>query len=52
MGIVPELEFWRLLKLLSRLGQAAMVAIDANHPKACVLADVFHMYKGGSDFKA
>ena len=27
-----------------------MVAIEANHPKACVLADVYHLYKGGSDF--
>ncbi len=51
MGIVPVLEFWGPSKSLSRLGQAAMVAIDANHPKACVLADVFHLYKGGSDFQ-
>ena len=26
------------------------MAIDSGHPKACVLADVYHMYKGGSDF--
>jgi sugar phosphate isomerase/epimerase len=26
------------------------VAIQVNHPKACVLADVFHLYKGGSGF--
>jgi 2-keto-myo-inositol isomerase len=51
MGIVPELEFWGPSKALSRLGEAAMVAIDANHPRACVLADVFHLYKGGSDFQ-
>jgi 2-keto-myo-inositol isomerase len=51
MGIVPELEFWGPSKSLSRLGEAVMVAMDANHPHACVLADVFHMYKGGSDFQ-
>jgi 2-keto-myo-inositol isomerase len=51
MGIVPELEFWGPSKSLSRLSEAAMVAIDANHPRACVLADVFHLYKGGSDFQ-
>ena len=26
-----------------------LIAIDSNHPKACVLADVYHLYKGGSD---
>ena len=26
-----------------------MVAIASGHPKACVLPDVYHMYKGGSD---
>jgi 2-keto-myo-inositol isomerase len=51
MGIVPELEFWGPSKSLSRLGQTVMVAMDARHPRACVLADVFHLYKGGSDFE-
>ena len=26
-----------------------MVAIESGHPRACVLPDVFHLYKGGSD---
>ncbi len=26
------------------------VAIESGHPKACLLPDVFHIYKGGSDF--
>jgi 2-keto-myo-inositol isomerase len=51
MGIVPELEFWGPSKSLSRLGEAVMVAMDANHAHACVLADVYHLYKGGSDFE-
>jgi sugar phosphate isomerase/epimerase len=51
MGVVPELEFWGPSKVLSRLGEAAMVAMDANHAKACIVADVFHLYKGGSDFE-
>src|SRR4029078_11562067 len=33
-----------------RLGQAVMVAIESGHPQACVLPDVYHLYKGGSDF--
>jgi len=50
IGIVPELEFWGSSPHLSRLSQAVYVAMEANHPKACVLADVFHLYKGGSGF--
>jgi sugar phosphate isomerase/epimerase len=26
------------------------VAIEARHPQSCVLLDVYHLYKGGSDF--
>ncbi len=50
MGIVPQLEVWGFSKNLTRLSTCALVAIEAGHPKACVLADVFHLYKGGSDF--
>jgi len=50
MGITPELEFWGMSAQLSRLSQAVDIAIEAAHPKACVLADVFHLYKGGSGF--
>jgi sugar phosphate isomerase/epimerase len=49
-GVTPELEFWGPSTNLSRLSQAMDVAIAVDHPKACVLADVFHLYKGGSGF--
>jgi sugar phosphate isomerase/epimerase len=49
-GVTPMVEVWGFSKTLTRLGQAAMVAIEANHPKACILADVYHLYKGGSGF--
>lgn len=26
------------------------MAIDSGHPQACILADVYHLYKGGSGF--
>jgi sugar phosphate isomerase/epimerase len=51
MGVVPQLEFWGTSPHLSRLSQAAFVAIETGHPKACLLPDVFHLYKGGSDFQ-
>jgi 2-keto-myo-inositol isomerase len=51
MGIVPVAEVWGFSKTLGRLGEAALVAIQSQHPKACVLADVFHLYKGGSGYE-
>lgn len=50
MGVIPELEFWGTSANLRQLAQAVFVAIEADHPKACVLADVFHLYKGQSGF--
>jgi 2-keto-myo-inositol isomerase len=49
-GVVVQVELWGHSKSLSRLGEAAQVAIDSGHPKACVLADVFHLHKGGSGY--
>jgi len=49
MGVVPQVELWGFSKSLSRLGEVAFVAIESGHPKACVLTDVYHIYKGGSD---
>jgi 2-keto-myo-inositol isomerase len=52
MGVVPEVELWGFSKSLGRLGEVAMVAIESGHPKACLLLDVYHLYKGGSDFNS
>lgn len=48
MGLVAELEFWGSSTNLRQLAQAVFVAMEVNHPKACVLADIYHMYKGNS----
>jgi sugar phosphate isomerase/epimerase len=50
LGVVPEVEIWGPSKTLGRLGEAAFVAIESHHPKACILPDVYHLYRGGSDF--
>ena len=50
MDVVPQVEIWGGSKTLGRLGEAACVAIAADHPKACILADVYHLYRGGSGF--
>lgn len=50
-GVTPELEVWGFSKTLNRLGDAAAVVIESQHPRACVLADVYHLRKGGSGFE-
>jgi 2-keto-myo-inositol isomerase len=49
-GVTPIVEVWGFSRPISRLGEAAMVAIESGHPKAAILADVYHLHKGGSDF--
>ncbi|WP_165233460.1 sugar phosphate isomerase/epimerase family protein [Aquisphaera insulae] len=48
IGVVPQAEVWGFSKTLGRLGEAAEVAIETGHPRACILPDVFHLFKGGS----
>jgi len=50
MGVVPQVEVWGHSRNLHRLGQSMFVVIESGHPKACLLPDVYHIYKGGSDF--
>ncbi len=48
-GVTPELEIWGHSKTLSRLSEAAAVLVETAHPRACLLPDVYHLYKGGSN---
>lgn len=50
IGVVPQVEVWGFSRTLSRLGEAALVAIESGHKDASILADVYHLYKGGSGF--
>ncbi len=49
-GVVPQLETWGPSPILSRLGQAAFVVAEADDADACLLLDVYHIYKSGSGF--
>jgi sugar phosphate isomerase/epimerase len=49
-GVVPQVELWGFSRSIRRVGEALLVAAESGYPKACVLADVYHLYKGGSDF--
>jgi sugar phosphate isomerase/epimerase len=48
IGVVPEVEVWGFSRTLGRLGEAALVAMEAHHPSACILPDVYHLHRGGS----
>ncbi len=50
MDVTPQLELWGFSQCMSRLGELAFVAVESGRPDACVLPDVYHIYKGGSDF--
>lgn len=51
MGVTPILEFWGHSANLSRLNEALYVASASGHPKAAVLADIYHLHRGGSAFE-
>lgn len=48
LGVVPQLEIWGMSANLGNLADALAVAARTGHPDACILADVFHLYKGSS----
>ncbi len=50
-GVTPLLEVWGFSKTIGRLSEALYVAAQADHPGARILADVYHLYKGGSGFE-
>jgi sugar phosphate isomerase/epimerase len=50
MGIKPLAEIWGFSKTLRRLGEALCIATECGEDKAAILPDVYHLYKGGSDF--
>ena len=50
-NIVVACEFVGFLKGVHRLGQGAAIALDADDATACLVADTFHLYRGGSGFE-
>lgn len=52
IGVIPQVEVWGFSANLSHISEAVYVAARSGHPDACVLSDVFHMYKGGSEAAA
>ena len=52
IGVVPQIEMWGGNKSIGRVSTAIYIALEAGHQSACFLGDVYHTYKGGSDFDA
>ncbi len=50
-GVIPELELWSFSKSLGHLSECVEVAVQCGHPRACILNDIFHLYKSGSDYR-
>lgn len=49
-GVTPQLEFWGASRF-HHLGQVLMAAAVANDPGVRILADVYHLHRGGSGFE-
>lgn len=50
-GVMPQLEFWGAFPSFYHLGQAMAVAAAADDKDAKILADVYHLFRGGSGFE-
>ncbi|MDP9048292.1 MAG: sugar phosphate isomerase/epimerase [Bacteroidota bacterium] len=47
-GVVPQLEMWGFLKILSNVSDVLYVAMQSGHPSARILLDIFHLYWGNT----
>ncbi len=50
LEVIPQAEVWGFSTTLSKLGETMLVAVESKHPAACILPDVYHLHKGGSEF--
>ena len=49
-GVTPIVEVWGFSKTLSKLGETWYVAAECGRAGGAVLPDIYHLYKGGSNF--
>ena len=50
LGVTPLVEVWGFSRTFKRLGETLLVAAESGVEGAAVLPDIYHLYKGGSDF--
>ena len=51
-GVAPQLEIWGFSVNLHTVGEALLIAAESGRPHAGILADVYHLYRGGSPFES
>lgn len=51
IGVLPMAEVWGFSKTFTTLNETIQAAMLSGHPKAMILPDVYHLYKGGSAFE-
>jgi len=51
-GVLPQVEIWGTSANLYHISQALFVASATGHPRACILPDVYHMFRGGSPYES
>jgi 2-keto-myo-inositol isomerase len=52
MGVQPQLELWGFSSNLHLMGQVLFVAAECSDKAPAILADVYHLYKGGSELNS
>ena len=50
LGIIPQLEVWGWSQTMHSLADVLAIAAHSGHPKAELLLDVFHLFRGGTLF--
>lgn len=50
-NLIVACEFVGFMSGVHRLGQGSAIALDADDATACLVADTFHLYRGGSGFE-
>lgn len=48
-GVTPIIELWGM-GALNKVADCAQIAIATGHPKATILLDFYHIYRGGNDW--
>lgn len=52
MNVQPQLEIWGFSPNIHLVGQSLFIAAECGVENPAILADVYHLYKGGSSIKA
>jgi 2-keto-myo-inositol isomerase len=50
-GVVPQLEMWGFQRNLQDVAEVVYIAMKSRNPKARVLLDVFHLYRGNTSLE-